>query len=523
MRRGSILILAIFFLFVVELLAFAFVNLIPTEMNSAGRTRLSVAGRLAAEAGLEYAIAWMEEELRQNREPTSPAHPKLVLTGEVSGWVWKVNIEPDSQTPPNGTSNQRIYLITSEASQTVGGTVYARLRCSVGQESFAAYTRFVDKWPAGTWVAAGPSQIRGRFHTNDRLRVQVYHDFYTTRDPEWPKGPTFLGLVTAAGRASTPDGVEYRTDSNSEPAPYLAKGAQKTARYEAIYKGGRAGLETGVPKIPMPVERDVKSLAESAWGGPPTPAQDDTVYFNPGAGIYVSGSVTGLQLSAPPGLSQQTLTTALGQVQIVEVHQGSYTTPGGKAVSAGSTAILGPGSKERVVAALPNGVIFVRGNIEGLYGVNRGPHTLVSRNNVVLAKDEDIYCADAPRPKTYDADNLPASNGKNPLGIYCSHLIVPAYAHEGNDLFLFAAIVCSNADGSGNLMVEDRDDSNHGGAKLVLVGSLVEDSRTYWASTSVRAGYGAVLLSDKFLNASPPPNFPSTSHLKLSNVVFDAL
>ncbi|MBS2040704.1 hypothetical protein JST97_37300 [bacterium] len=521
LRRGSILILAIFFLFVVELLAFAFVNLIPTEMNSAGRTRLSVAGRLVAEAGLEYAVAWMENELARGREPTSVARPQAVLTRPVQDWVWKVTIEPDSQTPPKGSSNQRVYFLTSEASQRPGGKVYARLRCSFGQESFAAYTRFVDRWPAGTWVAAGPSQIRGRFHTNDVLRVQVYPGFYTAHDPDWPKGPTFMGQVTAAGRANTPDGVQYRADG-SDPAPYLAKGALKAARYEAIYKGGRSGVQTGVAKIPMPLGPSLQSLAESAWGGVPAPSKDDTVYFNSGGGIYVSGSLSGLELRAPAGLSVQLLDTALGPVKVVEVHQGLYTTPSGTRVSAGSTVIEGPGAREQVRAALPNGVVFVEGNITGLKGTNRGPHTLVSRNNIVLAEHASLWCADAPRPAKYDPDNLPISNGANPLGLVCSHLVVPPYPHEGEDLFLFAAIICSNG-GSGNLVVEDRDDASHGGAKLVLVGSLVEDSRTYWGSTQVRAGYGAVLLSDKHLGGSPPPNFPSTNHFKLVQAVFDVL
>ena len=83
------------------------------------------------------------------------------------------------------------------------------------KESFASYTRFVDKWPAGTWVGAGPAQIQGRFHTNDVFHLMVYKDYYAGPHPSnWPKGKAFQGKVTAAGKdPSTPDGVDYRTDS----------------------------------------------------------------------------------------------------------------------------------------------------------------------------------------------------------------------------------------------------------------------------------------------------------------------
>ena len=101
-RRGSILVLAIFFLFVVQLLAFAFVGLLPVELLSAGRTRLDVGASLAAEAGVQYTVAWMEEELRQGREPIQAPANQVTLSKAVVGWTWTVVARPDAQTPPSG-------------------------------------------------------------------------------------------------------------------------------------------------------------------------------------------------------------------------------------------------------------------------------------------------------------------------------------------------------------------------------------------------------------------------------------
>ena len=519
-RRGSILILAIFFLFIVQLLAFAFVNLVPVEMNSAGHSRLKAGAILAAEAGLEYTIAYMENELRLGREPAP--NGQLVRTRPLEGWNWTVTARADAQTPPNGSSNQRVYELTAEARQGPGQPVYARLRCSVMQESFAAYTRFDDKWLAGSVIGAGPAQIRGRFHTNDTLHIAIYEDFYRGPHPaNWPAGPTFMGKVTAAGRANTPDGVEYRQQAGEEPPPYAASGNEKTRRYKALFEGGRPSLQTGVSQIPMPLNQNRQSLAQSAWGGVPAP-QPNQVTFNSGAGIYVNGSVTQLVLSDPAGQARQTMQTALGKVTVIEVRSGTYTTPTGTMVTAGNTAILGPGAQERVFTGLPNGVVYVAGDISGLQGVNRGPHTLVCSGDMTMAKDGDLLQSSGPAAdNTYVSGELPTT-GQDPLGLFCDNFIVPKFYHDNDNLFLYAAIVCSNGS-NGSLLVNDRDDSNNGTAKLVLVGSLVEDIRTYWASTQVAAGYGAVLQHDPHLLTSPPPNFPCTSHLKMHLAVYDSL
>lgn len=535
-RRGSILVLAIFFLFVVQLLAFAFVGLLPVELLSAGRTRLDVGASLAAEAGLQYTVAWMEEELRQGREPIKAPAQEVRLSKAVVGWTWTVVARPDAQTPPLGVSNQRVYLLTAEASQQAGGKPYARLRSSVMQESFASYTRFVDSWPATSWVAAGPAQIHGRFHTNDVFHLMVYKDFYAGPHPShWPSGKTFQGTVTAAGRdPSTPDGVDYRTDSECDPPPFASdKKDVVKARYNALFKGGRQSLRTGVAKVTMPLPTTISHLAESAWGGTPIPGKANHLYLNAGtdglAGVYISGPVAALELTAPAGISRQHYELVGGNVDVVEVHHGSFQTPGGTKVPQGSTALLGPGAQEQVLAGLPNGVIFAEGGISKLNGTNRGLHTVATRGDIEMAEYGDLYQADVKKPPVgvdYDGKPLPTAAG-NALGLVCEHLRVPPFPHYNDNLYLYAAIVAHHEvgpnKGDGKVIVDDWNKDEHHTAKLVLVGSLVEDERTYWASTEVAGGYGAILHHDPHLVNSPPPQFPCTNRLMVRQAVHEAL
>jgi len=520
-RRGSILILAIFFLFLVQFLAFAYLRLVPVELTSAGRTRTDVAATLAAEAGLEHTLAWMENELAHGREPTNQQHATRVRTGGVEGWNWTVRVVPDAQTPPNGNSNQRVYTLTAEARQ--GGDnsrIYSRMRCSVMQESFAAYTRFIDHWQPGTWVAAGPAQVRGRFHTNDVLHMVIYPGFYDSPDPDWPNGPTFWGRVSAARRANTPDGVDYRSLPGDSPPPYAGSNEKvKQARYKALFKGGSQSLRTGVGRIPMPETGNLNNLALAAWGTAPFPPRNQRLFFNPGQGIYVSGDVQSLTLDRPEaGVSEQRFEVSGQTLRVVEVRQSSFHTPGGQTVAAGRTALLGPGAQEQVLDGLPNGVIFVDGDIAAVSGVNRGPHTLAARGNISMAKKGDLLQDEAPKAKEPYVGGKLETSGKHPLGIFCRNFRVPAFPHEGDNLYLYASIVCS-AGGNGSLIVDDRDNSAHGAAKLVVVGSLIEDERNYWASTTVRAGYGAVLQHDPHLLTEAPPEFPCTPHLTMKLAV----
>lgn len=522
------MILAIFFLFVVELLAFTFARLIPVELLSAGRTRQDIGATLAASGALEYTVAWMENELAEGREPTSSIRTEVRQTRTIGDWTCEVVAKPDAQTPPNGTSNQRVYLLTANASQQAGGHVYASLRTAVKQESFASYCRFVDQWTPGTWMACGSAQVRGRLHTNATLHIMVYPDFYEGPHPaSWPNGPTFWGKVTAAGKdPSSKDGVKYRTDMGSEPPPYSFGSKKAIAdHYKKIFKGGRSNLETGVAKIPMPPEPSLDSLAHSAYGSDSPPnLKNNKLHFNPGGGIYVDGPVSELTLQAPSGQTRQIFKLGGDEVTVVEVHSGSYVTPGGMVVPKGSTAILGPGAQERVEAALPNGVIYVNGKIEGLGGTNRAPHTLATKGDIEMARTADkafIQQAGNPPPHGFTGDG-PSLKGDpdHRFGIVCRHLVVPDFEHDNKNLYLYAAIVCSNG-GDGQVRVLSRDTQANGTAKLVIVGSLVEDIRDYWASTHVPAGYGAVLQHDDSLTAQPPPNFPSTSRLLLQQVVFD--
>ncbi len=61
-KRGSVLLLALFFLFALFLMAIAFFRLLPTELHSAARSSRAVQAHYAADAGVREAVAWLQSQ-----------------------------------------------------------------------------------------------------------------------------------------------------------------------------------------------------------------------------------------------------------------------------------------------------------------------------------------------------------------------------------------------------------------------------------------------------------------------------
>ncbi|GMU54114.1 MAG: hypothetical protein AMXMBFR33_32600 [Candidatus Xenobia bacterium] len=93
-RRGSILMLSIFFLMVLFLMSLAFFKLLPAEYQSARRMSYELNGYYAASAGLDWTLAYVENRLaRATLQPTLPTSTgqsfNIPLTSLPTGWSYR--------------------------------------------------------------------------------------------------------------------------------------------------------------------------------------------------------------------------------------------------------------------------------------------------------------------------------------------------------------------------------------------------------------------------------------------------
>ncbi|MBM3464871.1 MAG: hypothetical protein FJX76_22460 [Armatimonadetes bacterium] len=174
-RRGSALLLAIFFLIALFFLARAFQVLIPQEMRAALRMATDTQAGLTADAGVQETLAWVESELSNGREIPN----ETVRYDTVGEWSWIVKVDPDAQSPPNGTNMLRVYTITSVAS--LRGRKMRQVTAMVAQLSFSRFAWFQDTRPIGFFLTE--DSFDGPVHINDTVAIGVARGFFNGPPP----------------------------------------------------------------------------------------------------------------------------------------------------------------------------------------------------------------------------------------------------------------------------------------------------------------------------------------------------
>ncbi|MCB0361058.1 MAG: hypothetical protein KDD44_15530, partial [Bdellovibrionales bacterium] len=104
-KRGSILLLALFFMFTLFLLAVAFFKLLPTELQSAARSSRDVKAHYVADGGVKNAVSWLkgqvgtitQAELDANYNDTYDNGTPLVVDGH-----WSYTCRIDVNTTGSG-------------------------------------------------------------------------------------------------------------------------------------------------------------------------------------------------------------------------------------------------------------------------------------------------------------------------------------------------------------------------------------------------------------------------------------
>ncbi len=475
-RRGYVLILAIFFLGLIQLVALRFAQTIPLEVSGVGRFKQEVQADLAVDAGVQDTIAYLEHELVAGHEPTLSDRPTLTRTGQWGDLEWEAEVIPDSRTTPNGYNTCRYYTIRCTAKQ--GDQPLRTLRVGVGQESFTRYARFIDRWPQNpgeeVYFMGGPITVDGPVHCNDVLQVGARSGFYSSTD--------FLFQEGATGVAD-PEYLDF------EDGPPTTNGQSDPAKLFRLF--GAKGFQR-VNEIRVP-QRD--TLAINAWGASTAPPTADGVYLNQvggrlAGGVYVQGDLDRLEL--------------VGQGQVLT--QGDQTWRISEDPATRTTRVEGP-QGTTTYNGLPNGSIYASGDIRWLAGVNHGDHTVgvdvFGKHQVRLGGD--VTSQDPSRDR---------------LGIVTYRFVVPGPSalSRDRDLRVEAAVFAAGGDDhEGGALAEDI--GSPGLAVLNLRGCLIEGRRRRLAQMSTESGWNLQVTHDSRLTRDPPPFFPTLPKLHTTSII----
>ncbi len=507
-RRGSILLLAIFFLMVTFFLAMALLELLPLEMRAAGRHRMETAAFLAADSGVLHALSFLEKRNSGGETPLPGNAASHTLEGRAGSWTWKATLKADPETPPNGTNLVRVYEIRSVAS--LDGIPYRAIQALARQESFARYAWFEDRRDSNLSIPAGSWRFDGPFHCNDRIRLTIPNNFYTTDHP-----PTFEGEVTTAESYATNDGVDYNGNN-----PWDSKGNPLPERYQKIYRGGRESLLTGAKRIELP--SDTSALCQSALGRSATLPGTPGVYLTgevsseeSGGGITIVGNVDAMTLAVEEGGNRSvTIRQGSATTRVIEVTDTPTTDPDGNPVPVGSTLILKPDDSFQVRPDLTNGLVYCTQNIKGLQGVNKGRRTIA----VDLGAGKEIVLGGSLTRADTPVGEEPAGN-RDTLGLVAYNVQLPTTIAKagGPPVDIYAAILAGSKGSDGGFQVQEWQTRAPG--RLRIYGGLMVARKQSWGYSD---GHGGVSTGiehethyDPHLASSPPPYFPTIGKFRV--------
>ncbi|MBI3924125.1 MAG: hypothetical protein HY319_01160 [Armatimonadetes bacterium] len=291
-KKGSILLLALFFMVILFLIALAMFKLVPTEFQAAHRSKVDLMAHYVANAGVRNAVAWLEQKMRDfdasgditvlpdySTDGTDYPNIETYLAGGYDPtpfasdeWSYTLTVTADQSTQsevPNFAP--KVFRIRSIA--FLRGEPIRQVDVQVRQASFAAFAFFTDNFDGGAkFVIDGETGIRGPVHTNDYLRFEVNSAVWDDDDAE----PYFLDEVTHSSIFSS-------SDPNSDGNEYL--GGQEPwdavgpidSRYAKLFEEGRNALKL---KEYIQLPSSSSSLGELAFG--------DSTGFPSIGGVYVS-------------------------------------------------------------------------------------------------------------------------------------------------------------------------------------------------------------------------------------------
>ena len=489
-QKGIALVTALFFGVICISLSVGLLLQIPNDLLGTSKQNQNIRASFIADAGIQDTMAWLGHSLSQGNEPCTISDPTPLRSGALGNWTWECTVVPDSGTPPNSSTDLRIYKLTSTA--FLDGVPEYEITADVqGGQSFARFSMFIDDDDPSLWDF-GISQytrVRGPVHKNRAIRMLVANGHYSGPPPTQTP---FDGIV-----------------STSEPAHIWGTGDDPAAngnQYGHIFKNGQADLQYNVPERPLPGDSSI--LANAAFGSTAPTSPPTGVVVNAAGGVYIGGDADSVQM----GLD------ASGNFQMTIV-QGSDTTVVVEDLATGMRTVTSTGGPGYSVPGLGNGVVFASGSIHSLSGRNKGDHTIA----VDFAAGSDIEITGSiTRSDTVIGDEPSVTDDR--LGLVAEHIYIASESvlprDLSNPLYIYATILATER-------FEVRNAGSGSPGAMAIFGGLA--GRTTWRvaniagdSTTV-SGYGGLsgystpdLHYDPLLANEPPPEYPTTSATELT-------
>lgn len=321
-RRGQVLIMTAFLIFVLFTLALSFFKLVPMELNSALKTKQALTAQVVADSGVNEARVWLESQPPQrilnqsvldaefNLGTTEAAIPlgdtftQGASNDEMKGrWRYDVKLTPNPTAPFAFDAVSTCYFDDQPVRQ---------VRATLARENFSRYALFIDQWRNDLVMEVGAGAIQGPFHTNDFFRLVILPNSYQPGAEPFVSGVN--GVMTHAGATSegslpfvgqTGDGNAYYDGSSSSFSPNSSASAvpynengEIESRYDSLVAGGRSNL-TSTDHVLLPYSAD-ELLVQSLGGEDSANVQipsDIGLYIetegsnNVKGGIYIAGDV----------------------------------------------------------------------------------------------------------------------------------------------------------------------------------------------------------------------------------------
>ena len=590
-QRGSILVMSIFFMVVLFIMASAFLVLIPVESRAAQRSATQTQGALVADAGVTEAVTWMRYQLAPpDGSPSKEPMASGVYLSEADrttvlgkGWTYRWELVPDAETFPNGSNSIRAYTVVSKAFRN--GELKRIAKAEIIQDSLSQYAALYDEWPSNLVmpVRSTSAPANGPVHINDVMRLWISEGAAFWNSAGTPK---FSHGITASGTfGSGGDGFAYYQSnwygSDANKRPYDSNGPI-ASRYDRMAVGGSAAVTAGTSDVPLP--KNNFEIRDAAWGFNATNSLPSTngVYLNEEngqlGGIYIQGDVEEMQLghggtqpalplnggSFPPSVNVDygdnswvkieqpgSATNSIDQnknVTVVTVKT-SFTIPANAvvngstqsspfAVPADSTLVRNADGTFRHYPTELNGVVYTNGDIDNLWGTNKGRRTVsvesdpengVTHDIVIAGKENDsngnislaagekgllqFGATDADGDGVLDAP----TDANNTLGLVGYNVRISsslkqnsswATSHPStNPLYLFGIVLGGNQGQGGSYKVDGYDSGD--GGWTYRYGSRIMGEGGAWGTTSGHGLINGNTFFDEPASLSPPPYFPS--------------
>ena len=490
-RQGVALITAMFFGILCLGMAVGFLTLSPHDLTGTSQRATELQATYAADAGMQDTMAWIGHTLNSGAEPCTISDPEPLRTGSSGNWTWECQVVADSGTPPNGSSNLRLYELTCTAFDSDGTPRY-RIRADVqGGQSFSRFSMFIDEDTPGLWdfIVSPHTKMKGPIHKNRSIRLYVQSGFYA-----------------GAPYSQTPFDGEVST---TESAFVWSSGGNPDSNggaWDSVFSGGLGDVQYN--SAPKPLPGDSSILARAAFGSALPPSPPPGVTVNPAGGVYIDGDVDDMQMSVDGS----------GRFQVVIV-QGGQTTTVVEDTGTDQRIVTFPDGTVQNVAGRGTGVIFASGSINSLAGTNKGDHTIA----VDFEVGSDIEVTGAILRDDTTPGNEPSVTDDR-LGLVAEHLYIAPDSvlprNVSNPLYLYATILATER-------FEVRNPTSGPPGALVIHGGL--SGRTTWrvgnfntATSQMIHGYGGLngfgtphLYYDALLANEPPPEYPTTGPSEL--------